>query len=394
MSNMNENSGAAANENNNNDAMPNFPPPIFYDIPFILASTHGVYDLTIEPTKFTVPPNVYIFETQTIGNYCLTAIDRPLWNVLKWRGAFLWYLAGLEGEAPGFSESTDDEARRVFQHLHYYEPGDVIYNRLLSIGGGRTSEGSSARKTYKEMGFYRFDAGDAEAATSSSGSDDIRISELEPLRTDLVGDGDKSVSYREFITDYLAMHPELSESGVVFVFSCCANYWKEDGDGKVVPKKTLERRLRLVEDKQREQDLKLAGLTTAGPGGAGPDKIANLPESRVLPERKGLKARAVFVPQGNVPATAFDENADPDFESRMNVNARGAYTPRATTGQSVFIRNNSTGKYKAITTAKGSLTFTRRNIANAKAQYGTVYLPKGDGFVAVGGRTRKNKLRR
>lgn len=392
MSSMNENNDAAATVNENNSS--SFPPPLFSEAPIILASTHGVYDLTIEPTKFTVPPNVYIFETQTIGSYCLTSMDRPLWNIIKWRGSFLWYFAGQENVAPGFSEATDEEARRVFQHMHYYEPGDIVYNRLLSIGGGRTSAGDSARRTYDEMGFYRFDAGDVEAAISSSGDDDLRISELEPLRTEMIGDQDKNVSYKKFIDDYIGMHPELAETDIIFIFSCCANFWKEEDDKKV-PKKTLERRLRLIENKQREQDLKLASLTTAGPGGAGTDVIVNLPESRVLPQRKGLKARAVYAPDINVHATAYNADADPEFEGRMNVNARGQYTPRIAAGQTVFIRNNSTGIYKAITTAKGSLAFTRRNIANAKARYGTVYLPKNDGFVAVGGRqTRKNKLRR
>ena len=122
-----------------------FPPITLLQVstsPYILVSTHGEY--TEDSKPFRVPPNVYIFETQEIGDYCLTTIDEPLKLLLKHRYTFLGYLMAK-------LKSYHWTYGNVFKQFIFYEPGDVIYDRKLAIGGGR-----GARHEY-DMDFYRYD---------------------------------------------------------------------------------------------------------------------------------------------------------------------------------------------------------------------------------------------
>jgi hypothetical protein len=172
------------------------------NFPFLLASTHGHYTSKSFP-PFTLPPNVYVFETQEIGDYCLTSIDKPLLELLSNRDLFINYSTA----AIPIASPINYNLVNVFKQFAFYEPGETIYNRLLSIGGGRMNNGKSARRVY-DMDFYRFN------------SDTSRSKILEPLRTRL-SDQSVQITMKEFIDSSLASYPDL-KNGAIFFFSSCA----------------------------------------------------------------------------------------------------------------------------------------------------------------------------
>lgn len=129
--------------------------------PIFLCSTHGIYDVENPLEPWEVPPKTFVFEAQSIGDLTLTGLDKPLWELLQGgrRWGFLAYLLGYYGaiEAKGFK--VYDTYKRLFKNFILYKPGDTIHLRTLSIGGGRVLGATeSGRKTYENMGFYRFDA--------------------------------------------------------------------------------------------------------------------------------------------------------------------------------------------------------------------------------------------
>ena len=123
--------------------------------PIFVCSTHGDYDRSRPIQKKIVPPNTWIFEAQSIGDLTLTNIDYPLWDLLQGgqRWGFLRYLTNDTDAMKAKGIPIRDDYKKVFANLIMYKPGDEIYERVLSIGGGR-----GARKPYENMGFYRFDA--------------------------------------------------------------------------------------------------------------------------------------------------------------------------------------------------------------------------------------------
>lgn len=417
-----------------------FPPASFEDVPIIFISTHGVYDLTVDPEPFTVPANIHVFETETIGDVCLTAIDKPLWNLMNNRDAFLKYLAG-EGDletATEISQSAvygpDDEDqldeaepsakhyayKKVFRNLHYYGPGDTIYNRTLIIGGG----GEGARRFYANMGFYRFNVG-ASVDSYPDGSDS-KIRELQPLRTEMIEDEDLKSSQKEIIDEVLGVQDDLAE-GAIFIFSSCGAFWGAEG-GKKVPPAKLNKRIATIEQHQRAQDLALMELTPAGPGGAGSnnnnDEEGELPEGRNIHPREARGAAAAFVPAGKGAAEAGKEffgNDNKGFQARdprfaeagkaeeagafEEVNAAAAEREEkraaATGKKAVFIKTESGGyaQIPTVLTAESEepdLLFTARNIRDAKKAYGEVYgfSRKAQAFHLLGGsRYRRRTVR-
>ena len=385
-----------------------FPPSGFHTLPIIFVSTHGVYDLTVEPTPFVVPPNTYIFETQTIGDLCMTPIDKPLWDLMNNRDAFIRYFAGA-GDlalAKRISESgiygrnninTEDtkvelkhrDYKRVFQNMHFYQPGDTIYNRTLMIGGGR----NGARRSYANMGFYSFVAG--RPVDRYPDGPASRIRELQPLRTKLIGDRDLTTSQKELIG--------LMGIGAIYIFSSCGAIWKDSNTGKVPPI-ILDRRIKQIETVQHNQDLTLMRLTPAGPSGYGGNNNmddGSLPgrESR---SRAAKKATSTYTPvvheQDRDP---FFMNNDPDFESRdpqftsdYTSAADGPSTTHAPAGTiGVFVKT-ADGVYRQIPTpyssgsAQPNLFYTARNLRDARKAYAGQVLYGYDstrGFYLLGG---------
>jgi len=387
-----------------------FPPASFDEVPIIFISTHGVYDLTIEPEPFVVPENVYIFETQTIGDVCMTPLDKPLWNLMSNRPEFLEYFKGVGNyddakaaartavydDANEDSDTVGDKHRdykKVFRNMHFYQPGDTIYNRTLSIGGG----GDGARRDYANMGFYRFDVGAPIDRYPDGPANKIRP--LQPLRTAMIADENMRTTQREIIDEIGAIYPETAE-GVIYIFSSCAAFWKED-DGVKTPAATLNRRMRLIESAQQAQDLALMGLTTAGPGGAGANNnTGDLPATgRNIHTRAAKKGSAAFAPAPSSEEgdEAFFENDNADFANRDprltgpegeedeayaevdEAAAKRAETIAAAVGKkSVFIKV-ANGHYRQIPTpltdrsAKPDLLFSARDIRDAKKAHGEVY---------------------
>jgi hypothetical protein len=128
--------------------------------PFFLCSTHGDYDRSEPLVKRIVPPNTWIFEAQSIGDLTLTTVDRPLWDLLQGGGReyFYDYMMGTYKAITAKGFNVYDVYKEVFKNLILYKPGDEIYCRGLSIGGGRVGVKEGARREYAGMGFFRFDA--------------------------------------------------------------------------------------------------------------------------------------------------------------------------------------------------------------------------------------------
>lgn len=128
--------------------------------PIYLCSNHGIYDRSKELVERRVPPNTFVFEAQNIGDLTLADIDKPLWELLQ--GGHRWgFLKYLKNSFRGFKErglKERQEFKDIFSNLILYKPGDTIYARNLSIGGGRIPVIGSARVSYQNMGFYKFDA--------------------------------------------------------------------------------------------------------------------------------------------------------------------------------------------------------------------------------------------
>ena len=175
--------------------------------PFFLCSTHGSYDRSGPPVKWTVPENTFIFEAQEIGDLTLTDLDIPLWELLQGgrRWGFMKYLTlDYDEIAELTGHKAYDQYKQVFSNFILYKPGDEIYERVLSIGGGRHDETSGSRDRYAGMGFFRFDPRapaykyqgyGREARGEPKGPYEI----LRTLQTKMVEDGTKQLTDRSFV---------------------------------------------------------------------------------------------------------------------------------------------------------------------------------------------------
>jgi hypothetical protein len=241
-------------------------PLYFSDIWF--ASTHGAYDLEETPRPFLVPENTIIFETGTIGEFCFTNIDEYLMTLLFGvnRGQFLAYLGGnrslVNSDAPRY--------RSVIRALHMYAAGDSIFNRTLTLTGGRKNSGKSERIEAKNQhwGFFRFPADEKEPKISKDG----QLPTIAALEREMIETG-KSITYRDFIEAVYTANPVLQSAGAIFVFSNCA----EVHSG--TPAQVGE-----VEGHQRAQDLKW--LMTAKTGYI-ENVPGNLPNNARFTETQG-----------------------------------------------------------------------------------------------------------
>ena len=125
-----------------------------HNAPFFLCSTHGTYNLNETPTTCRVPDNTWVLEAQTIGDTIITDIDKNLWTLLQgpYRYALFKYLIN---DAVPYDDGTliEDGFKSVISNFIVYNPGDYIYKRNFTIGGGR----SNRTGDYGNMGFYRLD---------------------------------------------------------------------------------------------------------------------------------------------------------------------------------------------------------------------------------------------
>ncbi len=220
--------------------------------PFILVSTHGVYDK--RSTPFRVPENVYIFETQEVTDYCLTTIDVPLQWLLSNRLAFMNCIT---------ANPSCENSRLIdtFKQFAFYEPGDVIYNRILSIGGGR-----GARRVYN-MNFYKYPT--SEPPTKI----------LPELRIKLSNES-QDTTMLDVINATLALptkppQPPL-KNGVVFFFSSCA-------EARDLKKSEMES-IAEVQQKARLKFLSYTPIARGGPFEAPARAVGNRLSTRLTTE--------------------------------------------------------------------------------------------------------------
>jgi len=292
--------------------------PVLKTAPIYLVSTHGAYDLRNEPVKWLVPENTYIFETQSIGDTTLTKIDNLLWQLCltKYRAAFFHYFMGNRWWFEKNGLKPNPIYIELFRNLILYKPGDTIYERDLTIGGGHGKEvDGSAREAYVNMGFYKFSVNPETPEQSPPSRATKRpmapteMPELDQLRTTLINDEDFIITNKQFV-EFVNNQTPINYAGVktgkrvlaapitfklrsdrepvrIFIFSSCAavncnppldktlseeNAKKKFNAERLGPQgyksKWCNDRIRLIETQQREAalDLMKMGIGT-GPGG-------------------------------------------------------------------------------------------------------------------------------
>ena len=320
--------------------------PAIKTAPIYIVSTHGAYDLTSDPIPWVVPENTYIFETQSIGDTTLTSIDNILWKLClaQYRPAFLHYFLGNRWFFDKKGGSPLPVYTEMFRNLVLYKPGDIIYERELSIGGGHKKEADgSARKSYVNMGFYKFDlstpAQTPPKSTTPRPMVPTEIGELDDLRTVLVKDEDFVLTNKQ-VVNLISNGEEIRYDGIkdgriqlippatftytddrepikIYIFSSCASVncqptypniprgTSKADEAKIMAKHELAtiaayksrectNRMKLVETRQREAALELLAMGIGtGPGGSGWDlDIESL-------EGLGIASADVRTPKGN-----------------------------------------------------------------------------------------------
>lgn len=233
--------------------------------PIFFLSSHGHYDVSKDPVPFIVPPHTYIFESAFITELTSTVMDPVLWNLIAGdvRLDFLAYFTGGENpEDPDESENlyTKDYYKRLFKSLHFYEPGDTIYVRNYTMGGG-----AGCRSSYESFGFYHFPISSKSEPFPISGKvgrPAAQIRALNPLRNSLI---DPSIHWNkpgpppeeliltneEFIKTYIRGHIVSEEEPAIFIFSACGEV--KCGNAK---KPICDARVGIIEKHQYAQDLK------------------------------------------------------------------------------------------------------------------------------------------
>ena len=144
--------------------------------PLYYISTHGEYDMQlyddietptkgeipgIDSFKVVVPDKTIVIEFAKPGDVCyFSEIKRVLEPLLGDRQRLLSYLSGI----PPASDSPELQAaiKGVLAVCYIYKPGDIICNRILTMGAGMTKMASgvmSSERTseYSKMGFLEFE---------------------------------------------------------------------------------------------------------------------------------------------------------------------------------------------------------------------------------------------
>ena len=253
--------------------------------PIFLASTHGQYRVDPPLHKFLVPPNVYIFEASSICETILTSMDQPLWTLIigENRDMFLQYFTNAK-------EAKDDKYRKVFQNLHFYKPGDTIYERKLSFSGGK-----GERAKFATLGFFHFPIESTEHDLPEVGryKTESTIRLLEPQRTDLIErseNNDVFITNETFIKKYIfPIFPDAKQASI-FIFSSCAGV-----DCLGFSRKEMEdcdKSVQEIEQHQHKQDLQALALGLNNPLSG---TSFRLEPPRDIPPRKG-KVGQSFAP--------------------------------------------------------------------------------------------------
>jgi len=298
--------------------------PAVKTAPIYVVSTHGAYDLRSAPKPWVVPENTYIFETQSISDTTLTSIDNILWKLClsKYRPAFFHYFMGNRWFFDKKGKAPSPIYTELFRNLILYKPGDIIYERDLTIGGGHKKEADgSARQSYVNMGFYKFDLSTPPQfppkTTTERPMVPSEIAELDNLRTTLIADEDFTITNYEYVnmingkkpieykglkagkTQLLEarsfMYDDSKEPVKIFIFSSCAavncnppypkipkgtskeNVKKINAEHEKAIKAAYKshecnRRIQLVEGHQRDIAMELVSMGIGtGPGGSGWD---------------------------------------------------------------------------------------------------------------------------
>ena len=218
-------------------------PPIYY------VSTHGQYKISnADPTLYSIPPNTYVFEVGTAGDWTLNYIDRPLKELISEdRQEFINYFIGNKRLDENFSSEKAD----MFSSIFFYGPGDTMYNRDLSIGHGIYTESLRHRRPEHErilsgLGFFKSPGPGQELQELLSGIDPIRLGMS----------GHETITSGSYI-DHIK-HSELQGGGpAIFIFSSCAIPDHECLDNET---SICRRRFGLIAHKQADQRIKLMAM--------------------------------------------------------------------------------------------------------------------------------------
>jgi len=310
------------------------------------SATHASYDLEKDNKPFRVPPNTYIVETQVIGDYCYISIDRHLWHLFQG-----WYTPHLSKLLTGKEQNAihpKSHMFETFQNLIFYEPGDLIYNRHLTLYAGRENGKKSHRLSSKgeAWGFYNFMRTSEKEFIPFERIE--KYSVLKDLFTELTGEN-KYISYSNFIARVDAEFTRASGTPRIFVFRGCANI--ESGDASQIT---------AVEKLQRAQQLKLLAKTPYAFGG--PYTVE--PTKAIVNENNMYHASAFNRTRENFPEM-FGEFSN--LQENKNVfEAEPAPFPEASKpapeGSKILFKKRRNRTFAQLLPASGRSYFTRRNM--------------------------------
>ena len=202
----------------------------------------------------------------------------PIWLLCCLRTLFKGYFYGDEKTVKEIERSLREEYKAVFKNMVCYGPGDTIYERNLSIGGGR-----GQRERFANMGFYKFDNRDLYYNKPVRGKSRPENEIMTDLRKELLEDDRLIINNRQFV-ELICNNRGIKgynylddESYRIFIFSSCgaANCTGLKNSRKFSyarPYNTAlcNRRIDIIEKQQSLQNLKLMELgINTGIGGSG-----------------------------------------------------------------------------------------------------------------------------
>uniref|UniRef100_A0A6C0BBH8 Uncharacterized protein n=1 Tax=viral metagenome TaxID=1070528 RepID=A0A6C0BBH8_9ZZZZ len=261
--------------------------PILRTAPIYLVSSHGEYRIDREPSFFTVPPDTYIFETVDAGEYCITNIDEPLWNILQGvnRKPFIEYFLGEKNNAvESFAE--------IFANLHFYKPGDKYYNRTLTFAKHQYPT-REKKMGLSHLGFYKFPIG--KGVVTNLGNVSAEVPLLKYNKTPIMAFlGMKTGSeWNSVDTEWVINN--IKERPAIFVFSSCGYV-----NCKIPDKKQCIPLMEKIRSQQSKQDLYLRSIGINSRDGI---SAYNEPASRGI---------SYFPPESN--ERGYSENSNEDGE--------------------------------------------------------------------------------
>jgi hypothetical protein len=251
-----------------------------------------------------------------------------------------------------------------------------------------------ARKTYANMGFYRFPLG-SDANTFPSGSKRTKI--LEQIRERLVGDEHQYETYESIMATIEDQYPDDTQ-GRIFIFGCCGPRFSGT-DEQVLKVQIAQRNADLkFKSKRVEYDFE----PTSASARAAPSRFS------FRREPESFNPKTAYLPQlgtelGEPYETAYASNEEKNALTKVGNAATVTAIPSKKPGRYKVFRAQANGSRVEVTGSNGGPQyFSRAALSRIKQRQGLLVLDTETGEMQplkemAGGnrmKTRSQKMRR